>query len=67
MFGLISTINSVLIKSVSIPEKLIDIAVDVIDGGAVFATIFRDEAVHAGAIHAEDNRQELKALEAKAN
>ena len=67
MFGLISTLNSVLIKSVSIPEKIIDMTIDVLDGGAVFATIFKDEAVHAGAIHAEDNKQELKRLKAGAN
>ena len=67
MFGLISTLNSVLIKSVSIPEKLIDMTIDVLDGGAVFATIFKDEAVHAGAIHAEQNSQELIALQQEAN
>ena len=66
MFGLITAVNGVLIKSISIPEKFIDITIDVLDGSAEFTKIFKAEAVHAGKVHAEESRQELSKLMKKA-
>jgi hypothetical protein len=65
MFGLITRLNAMLIKSVEIPEEMVHIAVALLKGGSGFADIFENEATHAVKMHNEESKQDLKALEDK--